>query len=112
MKCDLILLHVREVEPAVRVNIVVQEAVLLQTDGFCQKDNKVGQFVKIYGFYLEGFYCQNIIIINLLLGIIIINVNIIIIIVKPILLVEEVRHNVIVRLHQRGLVAHSEVIVP
>ena len=109
MKFDLILLHVREVEPAVRVNIVVQEAVLLQTDGFCQKDNKVGQFVKIYGFYLEGFYCQNII--NLLLGIIIINVNIIIIIVKPILLVEEVRHNVIVRLHQRGLVAHSEVII-
>ena len=42
----------------------------------------------------------------------IIDLNITIIISKPILLVEEVRHNVIVRLHQRGLVAHSEVVVP
>ena len=72
MKCDLILLHVGEVEPAVRVNIVVQEAVLLQTDGFCQKDNKVGQFVQIYG----RFHCLNVINTNLMLGIIIINLNI------------------------------------
>ena len=72
MKRDLILLHVGEVEPAVRVNIVVQEAVLLQTDGFCQKDNKVGQFVQIYG----RFHCLNVINTNLILGIIIINLNI------------------------------------
>ena len=77
---------------------------------FVKKDKeKVGQFGKNYLFYLEGFHS---IIINLLLGIIIINLSITIIISKPILLVEEVRHNVIVRLHQRGLVAHSEVIVP
>ena len=62
-----------EVEPAVRVNIVVQEAVLLQTDGFCQKDKeKVGQFVQIYG----RFHCLNVVNTNLILGIIIINLNI------------------------------------